>query len=300
VVKVLAKYEFSVRYAGEALVDGRSPIRDLAPSLLALSEAFQEIQQITHPYQQPVSLDIKASEKGSFIVDLILANGNDLLSSAIDLLNGNESEALRNLIELATGFTAAVIFITKVGKKKIKRKKELPEGEVKITLDDETSITVSKDVFEAYRNVEFRKTTKEFVRPLESEGIEAIEFSTEKNASVSISKQDVSAFDVPEIEDKEFPSTESTVYLQIINISFANEKWKLTDGNKPFWAKIEDEEFLTSIENNQQQFGASDALKVILETQQKFTDNGLKTEYSVKKVIEHIKGPKQLKLDFEE
>jgi hypothetical protein len=268
--------------------------------LLALSEAFQEIQQITHPYQQPVSLDIKASEKGSFIVDLILANGNDLLSSAIDLLNGNESEALRNLIELATGFTAAVIFITKVGKKKIKRKKELPEGEVKITLDDETSITVSKDVFEAYRNVEFRKTTKEFVRPLESEGIEAIEFSTEKNASVSISKQDVSAFDVPEIEDKEFPSTESTVYLQIINISFANEKWKLTDGNKPFWAKIEDEEFLTSIENNQQQFGASDALKVILETQQKFTDNGLKTEYSVKKVIEHIKGPKQLKLDFEE
>ena len=292
---MLAKYEFSVRYAGEALVDGRIPIRDLAPSLLALSEAFQEIQQITHPYQQPVSLDIKASEKGSFIVDLILANGNDLLSSAIDLLNGNESEALRNLIELATGFTAAVIFITKVGKKK-----ELPEGEVKITLDDETSITVSKDVFEAYRNVEFRKTTKEFVRPLESEGIEAIEFSTEKNASVSISKQDVSAFDVPEIEDKEFPSTESTVYLQIINISFANEKWKLTDGNKPFWAKIEDEEFLTSIENNQQQFGASDALKVILETQQKFTDNGLKTEYSVKKVIEHIKGPKQLKLDFEE
>lgn len=117
---------------------------------------------------------------------------------------------------------------------------------------------------------------------------------------MSISKQDVSAFDVPEIEDKEFPSTESTVYLQIINISFANEKWKLTDGNKPFWAKIEDEEFLTSIENNQQQFGASDALKVILETQQKFTDNGLKTEYSVKKVIEHIKGPKQLKLDFEE
>ncbi|MDT2531726.1 hypothetical protein P7D93_17700 [Enterococcus raffinosus] len=296
----MAKYEFSVRYAGEALVDGRIPIRDLAPSLLALSEAFQEIQQITHPYQQPVSLDIKASEKGSFIVDLILANGNDLLSSTIDLLNGNESEALRNLIELATGFTAAVIFITKVGKKKIKRKKELPEGEVKITLDDETSITVSKDVFEAYRNVEFRKTTKEFVRPLESEGIEAIEFSTEKNASVSISKQDVSAFDVPEIEDKEFPSTESTVYLQIINISFANEKWKLTDGNKPFWAKIEDEEFLTSIENNQQQFGASDALKVILETQQKFTDNGLKTEYSVKKVIEHIKGPKQLKLDFEE
>jgi hypothetical protein len=125
VVKVLAKYEFSVRYAGEALVDGRIPIRDLAPSLLALSEAFQEIQQITHPYQQPVSLDIKASEKGSFIVDLILANGNDLLSSAIDLLNGNESEALRNLIELATGFTAAVIFITKVGKKKIKRKKRI-------------------------------------------------------------------------------------------------------------------------------------------------------------------------------
>lgn len=296
----MAKYEFSVRYAGEALADGRIPIRDLAPSLLALSEAFQEMQQITYPNQQPVSLDIKATDKGSFIVDLILANGGDLLTQAIDLLNGKESDALKSLIEIVGGVYGAILFTKSVGKKNIKSKKDLPSGEVKITLDDETSITTSKEAFEAYTNIEFRKSVKEFVRPLEVDGLSTIEFSTEKETSLSISKSDVESFCVPPSKDKELPSSESEVFLQIINVSFAGEKWKLTSGDKPFWANIADKEFLKSVSNNQQQFGASDTLKVRLLTEQRLTENGLKAEYTVVKVLEHIKSARQIELDLDD
>ncbi|MFZ8765533.1 hypothetical protein [Enterococcus diestrammenae] len=105
----MAKYEFSVRYAGDAIVDGRIPIKDLAPSLLSLSEALQEYQTIVYPYQEPVSLDIKATDEGSFIVDLLLVNGKDLLSQAIDVFTGKESDAIQSLIAIVTGFSELLL-----------------------------------------------------------------------------------------------------------------------------------------------------------------------------------------------
>lgn len=89
------------------------------------------------------------------------------------------------------------------------------------------------------------------------------------------------------------------VFLQIINVSFANEKWKFTDGNITFFAKIEDASFVESVSNLQQQFGANDTLEVVLQTNQKLTEKGLKADYVVKKVIRHIKASKQIELDFD-
>ncbi|MDR0317408.1 MAG: hypothetical protein LBH89_02995 [Lactococcus lactis] len=42
----MAQYEMSIRYAGDANQNGRMPIKDLAPALLAVSGALQEIQRI--------------------------------------------------------------------------------------------------------------------------------------------------------------------------------------------------------------------------------------------------------------
>lgn len=296
----MAKHEFSIRYCGSGLTDGRIPIKDLAPSLLSLSESFQEIQSFMYPDQQPVSLDIKATEKGSFIADLILANGKDILSHTIDLLTGKEAEATKTLIELVGGFAALITFIKTVGDKKLKSKEELKNGEVKITMDDNSSISVPENVFEAFQSIEIRKSIKEFVKPLESNGISGIELMEEKNIKFILTKEDVPSFEVPPTKERELEIASSTTYLQIINVSFAEEKWKFTDGNKPFFAKVEDESFLSDIQSSKQQFGANDALKVILETRQKISDNGLKSEYTVTKVLEHIKGSMQMELMFED
>lgn len=94
---IMATYNLSIRYAVDAINDGRIPVEDLAPSLLALSDSFQEIQKIIDPESEPVSLDIKTTEKGSFLVDLVLANGKDIVSNVISFLTSNPTTAIINL-----------------------------------------------------------------------------------------------------------------------------------------------------------------------------------------------------------
>lgn len=295
----MSKYDFSVHYYGNALEDNRIPVKELAPSLLALSKAFQEVQHITHPYEEPLSLDIKATEKGSFIVDLILTNGKDILAQAIDFLNGNESNALANLVMYAGIFSGAIQCVKKLAKTKIAKREDVSDGKTKITFEDKTTIEIPKESLEATKNIEFRKSMKEVINPLQSDGIDGIDFYHEKEASVKISKEDVPAFDVPEIEDKELETVDSEVYLQIINVAFEHGKWKFSNGTNTFYAAIEDEEFIDAVKKNKQQFGSTDTLKAKLRTSQTLDKEGkLKSEFTILKVLDHVEGPKQLELDL--
>lgn len=45
----MAKYNLSVHYDGEGLQENRIPVADLAPSLIALSDTFQQIQKLVNP-----------------------------------------------------------------------------------------------------------------------------------------------------------------------------------------------------------------------------------------------------------
>lgn len=295
----MSKYDFSVRYYGNALEDNRIPVKDLAPSLLALSEAFQEVQRITHPYEEPLSLDIKATEKGSFIVDLILTNGKDLLAQAMDFLNGNESNALASLVMYVEIFRGAIKLIKKLKNFKIKNREETTDSKTKITFEDKTTIEIPKESLEATKNIEFRKNMKEVISPLQTDGVDGIDFYHEKEESVRIDKKDIPAFEVPEIEDKELETDESEVYLQIINVAFEHGKWKFSNGTNTFYAAIEDEEFIDAVKKNKQQFGSTDTLKAKLRTSQKIDKEGkLKSEFTVLKVLDHVEGPKQLELDL--
>lgn len=121
----MAQYDFTIHYDGDGLANNRIPIRDLAPSLLAVSTAFQEIQELNDPFEEPVSLDIKASEPGSFIVDLVLANGGDFIQKAVSLINSSGSNALLNLVEYVSIFTGLIGFIVKVAQHKLKNKKTM-------------------------------------------------------------------------------------------------------------------------------------------------------------------------------
>lgn len=295
----MAKYDLSVRYYGEALEDNSIPVKELAPSLLALSEAFQEIQFLENPDEPPLSLDIKATEKGSFKIDLLLINGQDILNQAINFLNGNESNALSNLVTYVTIFGGAIKLIKCIAKSKVKKREKIDEGSVKITFEDKTTIEIPEKSIEATKSIEFRRNIKEVIKPLESEGINGIDFYHEKEEIISIKEEEAVAFEVPEKEDEELETTESEVYLQIINVAFEHGKWKFSNGTNTFYASIQDEGFIDGVKKNQQQFGSTDTLKVKLLTSQKIDKDGkLKSEFTVLKVIDHIKGHKQLELDL--
>ena len=136
---IMAQYEMSIRYAGESLENGRMPIKDLAPALLAISGALQEIQRIKEPGQPTISVDVKATKKGSFVIDLILANGSDVFTKALDLFTCKESEAFLNLV----GYSSLLIGLMKIIKYKAKKEEKLDNGNTKITFEDGKSITLN-------------------------------------------------------------------------------------------------------------------------------------------------------------
>ncbi|MCT3282207.1 hypothetical protein EFP16_01360 [Lactiplantibacillus pentosus] len=295
----MARYDFTIHYDGEGLKNNRIPIEDLAPSLLAVSKAFQEIQKLNNPLDDPVSLDIKASEPGSFIVDLVLANGGDIIQRAVSLLNNADSNALLNLKDYVEIFSGLIIFIIGIADHKLKHKKENDDGTVEITLDDNTKITISKKVLDAYQNVEIRKSINDSVKPLSKDGIEFIDFSHGSHNKVTVKKADYRAFEVPDATEKEINVSEEDTFLQIISVAFEHGKWQFSSGGNRFFAKIEDESFLKDVEKNVQQFGSTDVLKVHLLTRQYIDKAGLlKSEYTVLKVLDHQRGGQQIELNF--
>lgn len=294
----MATYDFSVRYYGTAINDGKMPVRELASSLIALSDSFKDIQQIINPNEKTVSLDIKATEEGSFIVDLILANGADVFSKTIDMLSGKESTAFANLVVYIETFGGAMALLKPLHKEKVQEKKTLPDGYVKLTLTDGTVIETHSNSLRAYQNVEFRNNLKNVVEPLEKDGIDGMEINSKHNNKIIVKKEDLENFDIPTPEDKQLESTISEDYLQIINVAFEHGKWKFSDGTNQFFANIEDADFIKTVMENKTQFGSTDVLKVKLRTNRRFTREGLKSDFIIEKVLEHIKGSQQIELDF--
>lgn len=290
----MAQYEMSIRYTGEALEDGRMPIKDLAPALLAISGALQEIQRIKDPNQPTLAVDIKATKKGSFIVDLILANGPDVFSRAVELLTSRDTEAFLNLV----GYGSLFFGMFKLIKSKTKKEEKLESGQTKITLDNGETVIMGDSDLQVYRSVEFRTQIRQAVTPLEKEGIDSIELSSEKIEKLKITKSDVKSFDVPNIKDEEMPSSTSIIYVQLLNVAFEHGKWRFFDGSSKFFATIEDEGFMEAVIKGTQQFSTNDRLKVKLRTEQKMTARGLESEFYIEEVLEHIPGAVQLELDF--
>lgn len=144
----MAIYDYYIHYQGKELEENRIPVRDLAPSLFALSESFQAIQKVINPTEAPLSLDIKATSKGSFIVDLVLASGPDLLphllDEAVNFLSGNVSTAVTNLAGYVGIFGGVIALIKKIGNKKLRTKEEKADGKIELTLEDGSKISVDK------------------------------------------------------------------------------------------------------------------------------------------------------------
>jgi hypothetical protein len=93
----VAQTAFEVTYDGPALADGRMPVRDLAPALLALGDLFAEASALVYPEREPVALNIKATQEGSFVVQLILESAWD---DVLDIFNSDAATALVNLKEI--------------------------------------------------------------------------------------------------------------------------------------------------------------------------------------------------------
>src|SRR5690242_8879708 len=175
----VAETTFGITYDGPALATGRMPVRDLAPALLALGDLFAEASTVMYPQADPVALSIKATEQGSFEVQLIL-EAKDLWDQIVNVFDSETVTALVNLQDLVIGgggLIGIIGLVKKLRGRRVVREEPTPDpAQIKITLDDGTSLEIPSDVARLYRRISIRRKVRDVVAPLTREGVDEIRF----------------------------------------------------------------------------------------------------------------------------
>lgn len=299
----MAETAFAVKYDGPAVREGRMDVMDLAPALLALGEIFTEASAMLAPQQPAVALEISATEIGSFDVHLILRTAQSGWDQLVDLFGSDSSTALVNLKEIVIGTGLGVLWLIKsLRGRKIATQQPgtLAPGTVRLNLDDDTSLEVPAATVALYRNVRIRRATRKLVQPLTREGIDLVEIRSDEVVTVSIGTEDVDAFEAPPaVEETVIVDQQLPIAVSIASVAFVeNNKWRLSDGDRTFYATIEDKDFLDRVDRGVEVFRKGDILRCVMRIRQVQRDGALHTEYSVLEVTAHIPATVPVQLTF--
>jgi hypothetical protein len=293
----MAEYDFSLTYDGPALDSGRMEVRDLAPALIAFGDLFREANALLYPEAPPVSLEIRATEAGSFHIALIMVRP-DLVIRAVQLFSGSAATGLVNLYTFIIGSGGLLVLLRKMYGKSVERTEQLPDGIVRLIMNDGTIIEVPDETLRLYGSVNIRRRVREVMTPLGREGIDEITI-TDGNESAVIPADDLPVYDIPNLPDTPLVERESTEALTIANVAFTDgNKWRFSNGAVTFYADVADEDFLNAVEAGEP-FRKNDILLCSMKMKQWQGEGGLRTEYTVDRVLEHIPSARQVPLPFE-
>lgn len=299
----VATVQADIAFDGPALQSGTMDVRDLAPALLALGELCQHANRVMNGDRATVTVNVRADfKRGSFHVRLDVVQS--LVSQVQQLLVGDPITAAINLAGLIGLGRAAHIGLFKLIKM---LKGEQPTGvtpisdglvRIDITGDGAVTIEVPEAVVRLYQDIDVRRAAEGVVHPVDREGIDVFQVIDDGEVLESVSKVDLPSFSVAgaSVEREIGESVAEGVY-SIVKLSFEERyKWLLSDGNATFSADIADDAFFEDVQQRRITFTSGDVLRVRLWKKSWQTDKGLRTEYVVKQVLEHIPALRQIPL----
>ncbi len=298
-----ATVHFSVKYDGPALVSHQMDVRDLAPALIALSDLLQESNRVLYPDSAEVRVNVNGSFKGgSFGVDLVALQS--IKDQIVSIFAGPESTAAANLFAILSGVgilgAGGLIGLLKWlrGRKPslIRIEGDKTVFELRLTETVET-FEVDLAAGKLYQSRVVRQALAKVVKPLEVEGIEVFACGRDDQTETAVTQDEVDFFTMAAAgADIVSETLMESVLLQIESAVFKDgNKWRFNDGSNSFHAEITDEAFRTRVDSGEERFGKGDILVVDLRRIQSISDNGLKSEYVIERVMQH-KAPLQLGL----
>ncbi len=297
---------FQLIYDGPALASHEMNVRDLAPALLALAQLLEDSNKALNGDSVKITVNLRATDEGS--VDILLSVTQSLIDQAVSLFSGDGATAIVNAQELLSilgigGSSTGVIGIIRWLKgRSVKKVTKLKDGNFQLEVEGDKEIrVVSHREIKLFGLLSVRKGFEAIVKkPLKSPGINKVKFEKDSAPTVEISDDEAEYFVAPDIEEEVLGESETTTSLQIVGITFQEGgKWRFSDGNATFYADILDEEFLNRVQQNEAAFAKDDILKVTLRTKQFLGGSGgIKTDYTIVKVLEHRSAVVQIRLPF--
>ncbi|KVD01060.1 hypothetical protein [Burkholderia ubonensis] len=283
--------QFNVVYDGPALTEHRMDVRDLAPALVAIADLFSFANKELNGDNTEVRLEVKGSFKaGSFHSELIFIQS--LANQIRDIFAGPNAAAFSNALAIlgALGIVGSGGLIGLIRKLRGNRPHRIePTGSnVRIWVTEKESLEVEEAVYRLYRSKTVRVSLQKTLSPLERDGITSFGIVRGTKVELAIENDELGTFAIFEEEAGEVVSDvvgRKVLLLESVVFKDGN-KWRVHDGTYPFFAALDDEEFLAKV-NAGERFGKGDVLVVDLRQIQIIGDDGLKNEYRILKVHEH-------------
>lgn len=294
----LAEDRFSVVYVGPAMQSGRMDVIELAPALLAMAGLFSEANRTLNPGAPPVTLEMRATERGSFLVDLfvLLPEHWDTLVEAV---NSDSSAAIGKIWKFVFGPASLVALLRWRSGRRAQRTDSA--SEVTYTTEDGDSLTVPGEVADLYDDVSIRRRTREIIEPLNREGVDEVRIQREAETVVVLTKQDLAALEAGPEDAPSILEQETEVLLEVLAPAFKpGNKWRLSLGQSTMWVSMDDPGFQARVQRREEVFGKGDVLRCRVRIQQHEGPNGLNTSWAVTDVLQHIRtGGTPLRLAFD-
>ncbi len=245
-----------------------------------------------------MALEITATREGSFEVALNISEVGGLVQQVIDLFATPTAQGGTTIVSATLG----TIWLLKRLRGRRIQKTELPQpGFTRLTLDDQTVVNVETVVINLIQNDAVRQSARKTVQPLLRPGISELRLEAPHLETVRVVADEVDAFEVPVLPDATLLDQQTEMNLTITSVSFAEgNKWRLSDGETTFFATIGDDAFLARVQSGDEAFRKNDILRCRLQIQQWQTEDGLRTTYTVVKVLQHIPASRPLPLPFTE
>ena len=295
---------FQIIYDGLALENHEMDVNDLAPALLAIGGLMEEVGNNLYGEKFKISVSVKGSFKtGCFGVEMI-AHANSFILEAVDIFNNANTTAVLSaagIIGLVKTSGGTLIGFLRWAKgRKATSTEIISDGIVRVFIDSE-HYDIEQVALDMLKNYKIRKSFDAIINsPLSRDGIDSfsiVDPLRPQQPILHIDREEASYFIAPSPADEEINDQTNIVSLQIISAAFSEgHKWKFSDGTVTFYAEILDESFIQRVQASEEVFAKNDILKVRLHISQWLTGLGMRTDYTIKEVIEHRLAQRQIDL----
>ena len=285
----------SISYEGPALQDGTMSVDDLAPALLGIAKLFNEANKTVNKDQTKTAVYVKGTEAGSFIAYLdVLVNP---LKDVLKFLGSQEITGAVNLKEVVIGVATLILFL---GGYRVYNTRKIEKNRVRITIDEKSGyLDIPAESLDLSKSVPIVESFLKVFTPVKNDGIDVARISDGADTVVSVTENDLKYFQSKTSE----VAAEETINRYIMNLSIItltfrkDNKWRVFNGAAEFYVSMEDEAFLSKVEENAKAFRRDDILKCVVEQTQKIQDGKLTAEHRIVEVTDHISGEGQQDLE---